>query len=577
MADSGQPPAAQRATIDPVPPDAADQHEARYRAVLARDARFDGRFCTAVVTTGIYCRPSCPARTPKATNVRFYPCAAAAEEAGFRACKRCRPESAPGDPAWDRRGDVVGRAVRLIADGAAADGGVPGLARRLHVSERHLRRMFVEKLGTGPLQLVMTRRLALARLLLDQTDLPVTEIAFAAGFSSIRRCNDAMARAYGSPPSALRRNATSTSARTPRNGRRPSPAYSQGQEAREVGPVSAGRDAAEMAPNQGSLAPQPPPDMPARPTSGPRSRRPRAQALPSANPSTGTFQEGAFGALRLRLPARLPFAGAAVLAFLAGHTTPGVEEVVGGTYRRTVEGGVLAATPDATGLTVELRLDDVRRVGPLVVAARRLFDLDGDPGAVADVLGRDPLLEAALAATPGIRLPGAVDGFETAVRTVLGQQVSVAGATTLAARLVTAFGVTLAAPEGGLTALFPDPATLARADLSTLGLTKARADTVRALAAAVADEVLDLSPAADRDKATATLLGLPGVGPWTAALVAARALGDPDALPASDLALRRQTGLDARALLARAEAWRPWRSYATFALWAAWTTEKETR
>ena len=471
---------------------AVTDHEARYRAVQARDARFDGRFCTAVLTTGIYCRPSCPARTPKAANVRFYPCAAAAEEAGFRACKRCRPESAPGDPAWDRRADLVGRAVRLIADGAVEEGGVPGLAQRLAVSERHLRRLFVQELGAGPLQVASTRRLALARILLDQTDLPVTQVAFAAGFASIRRFNAAMAAAYGSAPSVLRQR-----------------------------------------------------------------RRPTAS-----------------GSLRLRLPARLPFAGHAVLAFLAGHPTPGVEEVVDGTYRRTVEGGTLAATPDPTGLTVELAVDDVRRAGPLVGAVRRLFDLDCDPAAVADVLGADPLLQPALAATPGVRLPGAVDGFEVAVRTVLGQQVSVAGATTLAGRLVRAFGEPLDAPSGGLTARFPSADVLAAADLSAIGLTSGRAASIRALAAAAAGGDLDLSPAADRRATTAALLALPGIGPWTAAIVAARALGDPDALPASDLALRRAAGLGTRALLARSEAWRPWRSYATFALWSLWTQQR---
>ncbi len=473
-------------------PAATTDHEACYRAVQARDARFDGRFCTAVVTTGIYCRPSCPARTPKPGNVRFYACAAAAEDAGFRACKRCRPEAAPGDPAWDRRADLVGRAVRLIAEGAAADGGVAGLAYRLHVSERHLRRLFVDELGAGPLQVAATRRLALARLLLDQTDLPVTQVAFAAGFASIRRFNAAMAVAFGSPPSVLRER---------RRGR---------------GPDLSGLQV-----------------------------------------------------LRLRLPARPPFAGLAVLAFLATHATPGVEEVVGGTYRRTVEGGILAATPDSTGLTVELSVDDVGRVGPLVGAARRLFDLDCDPEAVADVLGADPLLRPALAATPGIRLPGAVDGFEVAVRIVLGQQVSVAAATTLAARLALACGETLDAPSGGLTCRFPSPEALAAADMSPVGLTSGRAASLRALAVAVAGGELDLSPAADREAATVLLRSLPGIGPWTTALVASRALGDPDALPASDLVLRRATGLDARSLHQRSESWRPWRSFAAFALWAA--------
>ena len=489
-----------------MPTVAVTDHEACYRAVQARDTRFDGRFFTGVLTTGIYCRPSCPARTPKPASVRFYTCAAAAEEAGFRACKRCRPESAPGDPGWDRRADLVGRAVRLIAEGATADGGVAGLARGLHVSERHLRRLFVDELGTGPLQLESSRRLALARLLLDQTDLPVTSVAFASGYASIRRFNDAVVRAFGSPPSILR-----------------------------------GRG------------------RPSVPTAGAMAR------------------DGEPAALRLRLPARLPFAGSAVLAFLAGHSTPGVEEVVGGTYRRTVKGGTLAASPDATGLTLDLHLDDVRRVGPLVGAARRLFDLDCDPVAVADALGGDPLLGPALAARPGIRLPGAVEGFEAAVRTVLGQQVSVAGATTLAARLVRAVGQPLPERDGGLTSRFPSPEALAAADLSRLGLTSARSATIRALAAAVAAGRLELSPTADRDAVIAGLLAVPGVGPWTVAVVAARALGDPDSLPASDLALRRVTGLAGPALLARAETWRPWRSYATFALWSTCTTEKEPR
>ena len=554
MADSGRPGQAARATIGSVPATVTTDHEARYRAVQARDARFDGRFCTAVVTTGIYCRPSCPARTPKPTSVRFFSCAAAAEQAGFRACKRCRPESAPGDPGWDRRADLVGRAVRLIADGAIADGGVPGLARRLDVGERHLRRLFVQELGTGPLQVASTRRLALARLLLDQTDLPVTEVAFAAGFASIRRFNDAMARAYGSSPSVLRER------------RRPAPRAGQGQPSR-TGPSPATRRPGNVPAHAGPSG-----NGPGASAGEARAVSARAPRLAEPKGVRAAHASGEHAPLRLRLPARLPFAGHAVLAFLAAHSTPGIEEVVGGTYRRTVAGGVLSATPDASGLTVELRLDDVRSLGPLVGAARRLFDLDCDPAAVAEVLGEDPLLAPALAANPGIRLPGAVEGFEAAVRTVLGQQVSVAGATTLTGRLVRACGTPLAWADGGLTHHFPRPEALAAADLSGVGLTTARAATVGALATAVADGRIDLSPAADRDETTARLLALPGVGPWTAALVAARALGDPDALPDSDLALRRAVGLDTRALLARAEAWRPWRSYATFALWAAWTT-----
>jgi AraC family transcriptional regulator of adaptative response / DNA-3-methyladenine glycosylase II len=475
----------------------APDHDACYRAVTARDARFDGRFCTAVLTTGIFCRPSCPARTPHAKNVVFYPGPAAAREAGFRPCKRCRPELAPGHPEWDRRADVVGRALRLIGEGAVADDGVPGLATRLSVSERHLRRLFVEELGAGPLQVVAARRLGLARLLVDQTTLPLTEVAFAAGFASIRRFNAAMAEAFGAPPRELRATAD-------------------------------------------------------------RRRRGISTAEPDAPVD-----------ITVHLPARQPYAHAFVRRFLERHPTPGVEAIDDrGTWHRTVANGIVSVDVLANGLDVRLRVDDVACVAPLIERVRRMFDLDADPTSIADVLGLDPVLSDALAKTPGIRLPGTLDPFATTVGIILGQQVSLAGAATLLGRLVQLCGEKLDVPAGPLTHRSPTAAAVAAADLSAIGLTGARQRALAAVATAVASGAIDLEPGADRERSIARLADLPGIGPWTTALIASRALGDPDALPASDLILRRITGLDARARGARSERWRPWRSYATFALWS---------
>ena len=464
-------------------------HEACYRAASSRDPRFDGRFTIAVLTTGIYCRPSCPARTPKAANVRFYPCPAAAQQDGFRACKRCRPDAAPGDPDWDRRGDLIGRALRLIGDGVVDAEGVSGLARRLAVGERHLRRLFAAEVGAGPLAVAATQRLQLARALIEQSDLAITDVAFASGYASVRRFNDAMRTAFAMAPRDLRRTAA---------------------------------------------------------------------------PAAGIV---------LHLPFRPPLDAEALLGWLAGHRTPGVEEVVGSTYRRVL--GDHVAEADLGGVTsgrtsVELRIvsGPVAGIGPVVQRLRRLFDLDADPEAVTEVLGADPDLGSRLAAWPGVRVPGSVDGFETAVRAVLGHQVSVAGAGTLAGRLVQTCGQPLAEPSGTLTHRFPTAAAVADADVSSLGLTGARLDAVKALAEAVADHRLVLDGSADRDETVARLLALPGIGPWTASIVASAALGDPDRLPACDLALRRVTGMDERTLAARAEDWRPWRSYAAHLLWA---------
>lgn len=469
--------------------------DACYRAVAARDARFDGRFVTGVRTTGIYCRPVCPARTPNPGNVTFFPHPAAAEAAGFRSCRRCRPEAMPGSRLWDSRGDLVARALRLVDQGVVDAEGVAGLAARLHVSERQLRRDFVAQLGAAPLAVARTRRVQLALQLLHDTDLPVTDVAYAAGFRSLRQFHATLRERCGRPPGELRR----------------------------------GR-----------------------------------------GPGTGP-------GITLRLALRPPYAATAMLAYLAARAIPGVEEVVGGRYRRTV---ATAAGPAVVELVpaddhVRLRLagGDSRALAGVVARSRALLDLDADPAAVAAALSGDPALAPLVAAEPGLRVPGSFDGFELAVRAVLGQQVTLRGGVTLTGRLVTRCGTPLPHPAGALTHLFPTPRQVAEADLSRLGVPGARLGTLRALAAAADAGTLDLSPAACVDDLRTALTALPGVGRWTADYVALRA-GDPDALPAGDLVLRRAAAAaamagDERALRLRAESWRPWRGYAAMYLWGA--------
>ena len=480
--------------------------EACYRAVGSRDPRFDGRFVTGVRTTGVYCRPVCPARTPLARNVELFPHPAAAEAAGYRSCRRCRPESMPGSRHWDARADLVARALRLIADGAVestageAEGGVAGLAKRLHVSERHLHRSFVAELGVGPLAVARTRRAQLALQLLDQTALPVTEVAYAAGFASLRQFNATMQELYGRTPTQLR------------DGRRP---------------LGAG--------------------------------------------------------LTLRLSLREPYDGAAILDYLAGRAIPGVEEVTGGSYRRVVatRGGpaVLELRPVGGAAVLTLTGGDARQLAAVVARSRRLLDLDADPAAVAAALGDDPALAGLVTRRPGLRVPGAYDGFELAVRALLGQQVTVRGASTLAGRLVAAVGTPLPQPVGTLAYAFPTADAVAAADLSGLGVPQRRLDALRALAAAVADGQVRLDGADDPAETRQRLLALPGVGPWTVDYLALRALRDPDAFPAGDLGLQRAAallGLPATpAGLARySERWRPWRAYAALHLWTSLSPDK---
>jgi len=474
-----------------------------YRAVRSRDSRFDGWFITAVTSTGIYCRPSCPALTPKRSNVCFHPTAAAAQAAGFRACKRCLPDAAPGSPEWNTRADLVGRAMRLIADGAVDREGVAGQAGRLGYSERHLHRQLVAEVGAGPLALARAQRAHTARLLLQTTDLRAAEVAFAAGFASVRQFNDTVREVFATTPSQLRRHG----------------------------------------------------------------RLPAAAAVP--------------GAIALRLAYRRPLDLDGLLVFLSTRAVPGVEECSDGVYRRTLGLPHGAATVQLSAgpghVRCVLELADPRDLTAAVQRCRRLLDLDADPEAVNEVLTSDPVMEPLAGDNPGQRVPGSVDGAELAVRAVLGQQVSVAAARTVAGRLVTRYGKPLTTPSGRLTHLFPEPAALAEADPADLPMPASRRRALVTLAGALASGDVALDPGADREDTQRRLLALPGIGPWTAAYVSMRALGDPDAFLATDLGVRHALaaiGHDGSppGAATTAQRWRPWRAYANFHLWRSLAT-----
>ena len=480
--------------------------DSRYRAVKSRDGRFDGWFIVAVASTGIYCRPSCPAVTPKKANVRFFPTAGAAQYAGFRACKRCLPDAVPGSPEWDVRADVAGRAMRLISDGLVDREGVSGLARRLGYTERHLNRLLLAELGAGPLAAAPPPRAHNARLLLEATDLRITAVAFAAGFSSVRQFNETVRTVFATTPGELRRS-----------GRR-----------------------------------------------------------------SGVSQTVEQGRIQLRLPYREPFDAGSILSFLGGRAVPGVESYDDGVYRRTLRlprgAGTVALSPGEGRVRCVLRLEDTRDLGAAVQRCRRLLDLDADPVAVAEALSLDVDLAPLVARRPGLRVPGSVDGPELAFRAVLGQQVSVAGARTLAGRLVRSRGEalpgTLAGSDGALTHLFPDTAAVAGLEPGEIGLPAARHGALVGLARALEEAEISLDPGADRDGAQRRLLSMPGVGPWTASYVAMRALGDPDAFLGTDLGVRKALARlghskDPRSVQTLAERWRPWRSYAVQHLWAS--------
>ena len=458
-----------------------------YRAARSRDARFDGRFFTAVKTTGIYCRPICPARTPLRKNVRFFVCAAAAEEAGFRPCRRCRPDTAPGTPAWIGPSAIVSRAVRLIERGVLDEASVDELAGRVGLGGRQLRRLFAEHLGTSPLLVARSRRAHFARLLLDATAWPMTQVAQEAGFRSLRRFNEVMLSVFHRTPSELRRRGSSD---------------------------------------------------------GP--------------------------AITLRLAYRPPYDWPALLAFLGARAIPGLEAVDAGGYRRNVENGRLEVRPDRAN-ALALTLTPFRRErGELLEIAgrvRRMFDLDADPLQIAAALAADPLLGPSVRARPGLRIPGAWDSFEACVRAILGQQVSVRAATTFAGRLVEAFGAPSPAPADGITHLFPTPERLASAALEKIGLTRARAESIRCVARSA--QVLRQRPES-LEGLVDRLRTLPGVGPWTAHYLAMRAFGEVDAFPSGDLVLRKMAREPLPAALEqRSTAWRPWRAYAAMHLWSS--------
>ena len=541
-----------------------------YRAVASRDARFDGQFITAVRTTGIYCRPSCPAVTPKRANVEFWPTAAAAQQRGFRACRRCLPDAVPGSPDWNVRADLAARAMRLIGDGVVERDGVPGLATRLGYSERHLGRVLTAELGAGPLALARAHRAHTARILVETTPMPMADVAFAAGFASVRQFNDTVREVYAVSPTTLRTEA----------GRRPVPAAAGAIVLRL--PYRAPFDAAGLLAFLG------------------------ARAVGGVEEVDGTTY---------RRTLRLPRGPATVALDLAGRgDVPGPRgcqqggPACTGCQRCHPAGGPEAGTgtanrapaaarevgpprasrrarqhQDARGAHVvaTLRLSDPRDLAPAVARLRRLLDLDADPAAVDAVLGADPLLAPSVAAVPGIRLPGTVDPAETALRAVLGQQVSVAAARTATARLAAALGERLpaalaAGPDDrgpddcGPDLLFPTPAAVAEHGAEVLGGPARRVVTAVELARTLADGTLVLDPGRDPATFRADLLALPGVGPWTAGYLAMRVLGDPDELLPGDLAVRRgATALGVPDLIHHAAHWAPWRSYAALHLWRA--------
>lgn len=479
--------------------------EVCYRAVKSRDPRFDGVFYTGVTSTGIYCRPSCPAMTPRRRNVTFHRTAAAAQAAGFRACKRCLPDATPGSPDWDVAADVAGRAMRLIADGVVERDGVEGLARRVGYTSRHLDRVLVAQLGAGPLALARARRAQTGRVLIETTTMPFSDVAFAAGFSSIRQFNDTIREVYAASPTELR--------------------------GRTVTPAGSAKTA---------------------------------------------------GLLELRLAVRAPFAGPDLLRFLSVRTVAGVEAAGDGWYARTLTlphgtGRVrldLPEDPTARFVRCRLEVDDLRDVPAAVERCRRLVDADCDPVAVADALGEDPVLAPLVHRRPGLRVPGHVDGDEVAVWAVIGQQVSVAGAATMAARLTERYGGEVVNADGadGPHRLFPSAESLAAADPADLPMPRARGRALVGLCAALADGEIRLDRSADRDDVRARLVRLPGIGPWTADYIALRALGHPDVFLPTDVGVRHaltRLGLDPKRAGDAAEQWRPWRSYALMHLWTS--------
>lgn len=480
-------------------------HDASYRALAARDARFDGRIFVGVRTTGIYCRPICPARTPKRENVVFYPSAAAAQEAGFRPCLRCRPETSPETGAWRGTFNTVSRALAIIETGGLEASGVTALASRLGIGERQLRKLFLQHLGASPIAVAQTHRVLLAKQLIHETSLPMAEVAMAAGFGSIRRFNETFRKMFGRSPAALRRTV-----------------------------------------------------------------------------STSERIAVAKNAVTLKLPYRPPYDWEGMRAFLTARAIPGVEVNSSGRYARTIalanDHGMFAVEPgEGNSLSVMIHFSSLRALAAIIARIRRVFDVGADPDHIGGHLAEDPFLAPLVAARPGLRVPGAWDGFELAVRAILGQQITVAAARRLAGKLVSAYGQAVddyKVDFEGLTHLFPTPERLAGSDLTALGIPRQRAEALSSLASAAMADPFIFGPHRSLDDAIARLRELPGVGEWTAQYIAMRELRESDAFPASDIGLlRAMTDKDGRrptpaGLLARAELWRPWRAYAAAHLWA---------
>lgn len=464
------------------------------RARLSRDPRFDGKFYIGVLGSRVYCRPICPAPTAKEKNCRYFPTAAAAAEAGFRPCLRCRPESCPGTPAWLGTSNTVSRALRLIGESGLEDGGVESLAERLGVGSRHLRRLFVRHLGATPIAVAQTRRLHFAKKLIDETELPMNQIAIASGFGSVRRFNAGILKVYHRTPSQIRRLARKT-------GLQSSDQY------------------------------------------------------------------------MFRLNYRPPFHWQAMLDFLAPRATPGVEQVAGATYRRTIaangfEGSFeVSLDPEHDALVARIDFPDPKSLFGIVERIRAMFDLNADWASIVKTLHSDPVLSTSAHAEPGIRVPGCWNGFELAVRAILGQQVTVRGATSLAGRMASAFGKKFDGLNG-LTHFFPSAEILAKSKLEGIGLTAARAETIRTLARDVASDKIKFEGVVDSEDFLRRLCEIPGIGAWTAQYVSMRALGEPDAFPSSDLGLLRALAVSGPRELERlSDPWRPWRAYAAMYLW----------
>ena len=480
---------------------------ALYNALVSRDPRFDGVFFVGVTSTGIYCRPVCTARTPKAANCRFFDSAAAAEKASFRPCLRCRPELAPGNAPVDGAHRIAALVAHRIEEGMLDDGaGVEKIAERFGWSSRQIRRIVGRELGVSPIELVLTRRLLLAKQLLTETTLPIGQVAFASGFSSLRRFNDAFGGRYGMPPSRFRSSARAVA---------------------------------------GTAAPS--------------------------------------DSFTLQLSWRPPFDWAGMLTFLAARAMKGVERVDDDAYLRTVRLGAhrgwirVTNAPERRTLLVELTHSLVPVLPALLGRLRHLFDLSARPDVIAAQLARDPRLSDAVARNPGLRVPGAFDGFELGVRAILGQQITVKGATTLAGRFAGAFGEPIETPHAGLDRLSPGAQSIAAVKeevVAALGIVRARARSIVALAEAVASGRLTLEPGADPDGAMERLVALPGIGAWTAHYIAMRALRWPDAFPKEDVVLRKRLGgVSAARAEELSQGWRPWRSYATLHLWGSGSTE----